>query len=298
MSVSASTPAPVSASGSGSGPGPGPGAAHHPSITVYRGWNTQGMYVWSPFVVKLEARLRLAGVRYAVAAGSPRTAPRGKIPYVDLASSSSSPEPVEQLSDSTMIIATLSERGVLPDLNASLAPADRAHDLALRALLEEKLYFYHGRERWVENYATMRDGVLWAIPWPLRLLVGVLARRGTEATLRGQGTGRFSGAEVAAFRADIWAAFADLLRAARPAKEEEEGEGGPFWVLGGPAPTEADACLFGFVVSVLVCTAGPDSQAVIRSHPVVIEYARRIHDRYFPDYGAPAWTAPEVNFRG
>ena len=29
---------------------------------------------------------------------------------------------------------------------------------------------------------------------------------------------------------------------------------------------------------------GPDSQKVVRDFPVVVEYARRIHERYFPDY--------------
>ncbi len=31
---------------------------------------------------------------------------------------------------------------MLDDLNAKLSPTEKAHDLALRALLEEKLYFY------------------------------------------------------------------------------------------------------------------------------------------------------------
>jgi hypothetical protein len=32
-------------------------------ITLYRGWKENSVYVWSPFVTKLELRLRLAGIR-------------------------------------------------------------------------------------------------------------------------------------------------------------------------------------------------------------------------------------------
>ena len=123
-----------------------------PKLTLFRGWDDPGHHVWSPFVVKLEARLRFAGVKYAHAAGSPMTAPRGKIPYVELRGApldsqwtvrEESGEKVASLGDSGMIIASLAEGGVLPDVNSRLSPEERAFDLALRALLEDKLYFYH-----------------------------------------------------------------------------------------------------------------------------------------------------------
>ena len=116
------------------------------SLTLYRGWPDQGKHVWSPFVVKLEARLRFAGVSYTAAAGSPTTAPKGKIPYVEYQlqtpSAGAAPAPV-QMGDSGLITKHLVEEGVLPDLNGGLSPEDRGRDLATRALLEDKLYFYH-----------------------------------------------------------------------------------------------------------------------------------------------------------
>jgi hypothetical protein len=66
--------------------------------------------------------------------------PKGKIPYIDM-SSSSSPTP-RFLGDSTLIIQKLVEEGVLQDLNAQLSPKEKVMDLAVRALLEDKLYFY------------------------------------------------------------------------------------------------------------------------------------------------------------
>ncbi|KAI1189655.1 hypothetical protein F5B17DRAFT_390091 [Nemania serpens] len=265
-----------------------------PTITVYRGFKDPGAFVWSPYVTKLEARLRFGGLSYATEAGSPRQGPKGKIPYVDITSSSGPPGGTKTttLGDSSLIVAALCADGVLSDLAAPLSKVERAHDLALRALLEDKLSFYHSWERWTQNYHTMRDHVLWPIPWPLRVLVGSLVHRSTVATLHGQGTGRFDADEIAAFRREIWASFADLLLESRakrthpssPSSSSSSDGEKPFWVLGGPEPTDADASLFGFVVSTLLCTAGPGSQADVKSFPVLLDYARRIQARYFPEY--------------
>ena len=122
-------------------------------LIVYRGWLDRGKHVWSPFVIKLEARLRFAGVSYRTEAGSTRKAPNGKIPYVEcrgleLGATPSGSLDLDDsrpvfLGDSTLIIKHLVEWGILPNINVKLTPIVKAQDLAIRALLEEKLYFYH-----------------------------------------------------------------------------------------------------------------------------------------------------------
>lgn len=117
-----------------------------PQITVYRGWKDSGAYVWSPFVTKVEARLRLAGLSYHTEAGSLSKAPKGKIPYVtitEMGPGTNASANSRTLADSALIIDKLVENGLLDNLNANLSTTERAHDLALRALLEDKLYFYH-----------------------------------------------------------------------------------------------------------------------------------------------------------
>jgi hypothetical protein len=116
-------------------------------LKVHRGWAGHGSHVWSPFVVKLEARLRFAGVPYTTAAGGPRGGPKGKIPYVEFLleqpQKAGGGGGVVQMGDSSLIARHFVEEGVLPDLNRRLSAEDRARDLATRALLEEKLCFYH-----------------------------------------------------------------------------------------------------------------------------------------------------------
>ncbi|KJZ77232.1 hypothetical protein HIM_03553 [Hirsutella minnesotensis 3608] len=186
-------------------------------LTVHRGSPPSNRYVWSPFVTKLEARLRFDGVAYRLGAGSPRSAPKGKIPYVDVRLDDGEHDEtrVESLADSTLIIRALVQRGMLHDVNAGLQPAQRAHDLAVRAMLEDRVYFYGSREKWRDNYYAMRAHVLAAVPWPLQVLVGWLAYRGVESGLHGQGTGRLEHEEVQTLKLEVWESINALLVEAR-----------------------------------------------------------------------------------
>ncbi|KAF3807458.1 hypothetical protein GCG54_00008919 [Colletotrichum gloeosporioides] len=250
-----------------------------PDLVLYRGFPVSTSYVWSPFVTRLEARLRFARLKYRLAQGSMSQAPRGKVPYMDFTPNGQD-KPLA-LGDSSLIIQHLVDNNICEDLNESLLPTARAHDMALRALFEEKLYFYQGMERWHDNYETMKSGVMGAVPWPIQPLIGLLAYRGLTRTLYGQGTGRFTSAEIASFRHDIWHNVNALLAEVRLTVP---GPNAPFWILGGSEPSEADATVFGFIASGLVCNAAPDTQKVIRSYPVLVDYAKRIHEHYFIEY--------------
>ena len=77
--------------------------------------------------------------------GSLFKAPRGKIPYLAISkidAGSQAPATPTILADTAIISEKLAEEGVWGDLNAKLSPVEKAHDSAIRALLEDKLYFY------------------------------------------------------------------------------------------------------------------------------------------------------------
>lgn len=250
-----------------------------PSITLFRGWDEPGKYVWSPFTTKLEFRLRTSRTPYTRAIGTLSAAPKGKIPYISLTSDSGS---TETIGDTSLIIRHLVASGLVPDVNARLSATEKSVDLALRAMLEDKLYFLGARERWVKNYYAMRDYALWAIPYPLRVVIGLLAQRGNVKKLYDQGVGRFSDEEIHLFKEEVWQGIESMLAESRNNSVNSEKE--CFWVMGGEEPTEADATVFGFVISVLVCEAAPESRELVKGFPVVMEYAERIHRVWFPDY--------------
>lgn len=181
---------------------------HHPAYTLYRGGGDLTCYPSSPFVVKVELRFRLAGVPYKTDCGAPWLGPKKKIPYLKLsfddAGSDAGTDTI--LGDSALIIKHLTEKEGIEDLNTMLSPTDKAKDLALRALLEDKLYFYHVRlpwlcsillllftnvilqmrECWIDNYYAQRDQALSGVPFPVRMIVGQIVYKKVVRTLFGQ----------------------------------------------------------------------------------------------------------------
>ena len=74
------------------------------------------------------------------------TAPMGKVPYVDMRPLQGTKDGIpSSLGDSTLILRRLIDMGQIKDLNTGLSDEQRAFDVALRALLEDKLYFYNVR---------------------------------------------------------------------------------------------------------------------------------------------------------
>lgn len=112
-------------------------------LTIFRGMNEVG-YTSSPFVNKLETRLRFGNVAYRVEVGSVMKAPRGKVPYVSMKHADGRNE---IMSDSTLIARALVESGVMEDLNAKLSPTEKLNEISFRALFEEKIYFYQVRNK-------------------------------------------------------------------------------------------------------------------------------------------------------
>jgi hypothetical protein len=99
----------------------------------------------------------------------------------------------------------------------------------------------------------MRPHVLGALPYPVQIVVGLLAYRKMKATLYGQGVMRLTAEEIAALRLQVWESINVLLVASKSKTRRDDGA--PFWVCGGEGPSEADVTLFGFVAAVLVCDA-------------------------------------------
>lgn len=136
---------------------------NNPKITLFRGTNN-GVYAGSPFAAKLETRLRFSNQPYSAQPGVKSQSPKGKIPYVRIEDEESGVDTI--MSDSTLITAALIESGLIEDLNASLSPSQKTVDLALRSLLEDKLYFMTARFPFcssIKNYFGPSGRIL--VPW-------------------------------------------------------------------------------------------------------------------------------------
>lgn len=98
--------------------------------------NGRKKYSASPFTNKLIMRLEVNGRSYESKLAKKNQAPKGKVPYIKVRPGN------KFIGDSDLIIKYLIHEGFLTeDINAKLTAFDIAQDHAIRALVEDKLYF-------------------------------------------------------------------------------------------------------------------------------------------------------------
>lgn len=232
-----------------------------PPIVLWQSRPCWGMPSTSPFCIKLEAWLRMAGLPYEprVLGGLPRSATR-KIPYVELPDG-------RLLCDSGAIMATLgAERGVT--LDDGLSERQQALCVAITRMLEDHLYWAVAWDRWVpaERWAITRVAYFGGLPAPLRWLAPPVARRGVLRALHGQGFGRMREDEIMARAARDLGALASLLE-------------GPAHVLG--RPSSVDATVYAFVLAALRPPWDGPLQRAAASHPPLVAFCERFEQRWW-----------------
>ena len=231
-------------------------------LTLHQFESAFGVPNASPFCLKLECFLRMAGVPYRTEPlHDLSTAPKRKGPFV-------TEEDGSRIGDSALIIAHLKRtRGI--DLDAWLGPAERATALAFRVMLEEHLYFAMVYNRWVEDahWPLVRDAFL--APLPPAVQDGIRAH--VRGKIEAQGLGVHTPEEIYALAVPEVRALSDWLGAK------------PF--LMGDRPAEVDCTAFAFTANLLMATAfdGP-LQAEARRHPNLAAYGRRMLERFFPEW--------------
>lgn len=217
----------------------------------------------SPFSLKLETWLKLAGLPYQVVAiRNPGQGPKGKLPFIE-------DDDGSFIADSSLIIEHLSRsRGI--DLDAGLDAVQRARALALQRLLEEHLYFVLVWSRWVdpEGWQSFGPAALAGIPPPLRQLAAIVVRRRIRNDLHGQGIARHHGPEIYALgRADL-EGLAALL-----------GEQ-PFFAA--ERPTTIDATAYGLLANILLVPVETELKRIAASLPNLVAWTAAMERRFAP----------------
>ena len=201
-----------------------------------------GMMNASPFCMKVEVFLKLAGLPYTVDDQRlPMRLPKRKLPALQ--------DGDTLVCDSQAIIEHL-QQCYHDQLPATLRTPELGADLALRRMLEEHGYFAGLWGRWIDEagFAVVQPAFFKQVPAPLRGVVATLVRRKMQRDLLGQGMGRHSPAEIHA------RACADL-----DATQAMLGER-PFF--GGAAPSALDATVYAFLANGLFV----EINSAVRSH--------------------------------
>lgn len=216
----------------------------------------------SPFCVKLELWLKLAGIPYTVVEETmPGRAPKKKIPYII--------ENGRQIGDSTLIIEHLAKTRQI-DLDAGLSERERALDQAVWAMCDERLYWYCVHDRWLgAGWPVVKETFFGGIPSPVRPVITYFIQRSVRKQLWSQGTGRHTSAEILEMAKRDIAALADIV-----------GDG-PY--VHGDQIRNVDTAVYAFAVNLTQVKLDTPFTEAARAHANLVAYARRITEKYFPE---------------
>lgn len=218
-----------------------------------------GLPATSPFAMKSEVHLKMAGVPYQYVQSRPARAPKGKIPFIQVGA--------HRLGDSTFIRAYI-EREYGFDFDRGLSSEQRAQAWAIERMLEDHLYFAILHERWLDD-ENFHKG-------PSRFFDNDLpgacdaAREAVRASLRAQGFGRHRHEEVVYLGGCSLDALSALL--------------GDKPYLFGEEPCGADATAFAFAAAALTPFFTGALRKRAERHLNLMDYVDRMMGAYYPDF--------------
>lgn len=225
----------------------------------------------SPFVMKTEVQLKMAGLAYERVAAIPPQAPSGKLPYIV--------DGGEVVTDSTFIRAHI-ERAYDVDLDEGLDACQRAQCWAIERMLEDHLYFAMVWFRWIDpaNFAKGPAQFASGASEPERAQMRQALQERKRADLHAQGIGRLTPAQIAALGERSIDALAKLLGDRR--------------YFGGDRPAGVDATALGVLAGVATPFFDMPLRHAIEARPHLLAYVARMMQRYYPEH---AWrTAADV----
>jgi len=231
-------------------------------ITLYTFGPAFGLPDPSPFVMKAEVLLKMAGLPYRTDRTGLRRAPKGKLPYID--------DDGARIADSSFIRWHIEKKYGI-DFDRGLSREERATAWAFEKLAEDHLYWAIVQARWMDdaNFAKGPQMFFRRIPAPLRPFVIAMIRRRVRNTLHAHGFGRHSRTEIGALAARSIDAFADFL-----------GQK-PFFF--GREPTGVDAAVFAFTAGALCPIFTSPVRSAAERHDNLRAYVGRMTARYYPE---------------
>ncbi|MBN1204041.1 MAG: glutathione S-transferase family protein [Myxococcaceae bacterium] len=236
-------------------------------IILHQGPGAWGVANISPFCLKAESYLRMAGVPYTARQADFRRSPKGKIPFIE--------EEGAWVGDSQLIIEHCKRKHGDP-LDAKLGAEEVATGHLVRRVLEESTYWHIVYVRWAMEegwraYRPIFEGIL---PPVIGKVAVPMIRRKVLRALHAQGLGRHRPEEI------LEMGKADISAVARVLGDK------PF--LLGEQPTSFDATVYAFIASITAFPVDSPFRAYTREQQNLVRYVERFQQRYFANGSPPA----------
>lgn len=234
-------------------------------ITLY-GFGTRfGLPDISPFVLKVDVFLRMNNLEFQRKNGLPylRNSPKGKLPVID--------DGGKTVADSSFIIEHLIKSHNLT-IDDWLTKEQKATAYLINKSIDENFYWCLIYSRWIceDSWPRVKKELFARLPFPVRLVIPHIVRKGLKDTLFKHGIGRHSDAEIHEIARKSLQSFADIL--------------GDKPYIFGDKPCSLDATLYGFLAQAILIDMDTSMTKVARAFPTLVDYCERMRATFYADF--------------
>lgn len=231
-------------------------------ITLFGFGSHFGLPDPSPFVLKIDAYLRMTGIEFesVTDASNLRKAPKGKLPFIE--------DDGEIISDSFFIIEHLREKYHLI-LDDWLNEEQRAIANLIIKSLDENFYWCLLYSRWLheDTWPRLKKAFFGGLPFPLSHFVPFLVWRGIKNALYKQGLGRHSDEEIMHI-AEHTLENLSVLLADKP------------YFLGNQ-PCTLNSVVYGFLAQLILADLDNLMNRLAKNYENLVAYCNRIEIQYY-----------------
>lgn len=231
-------------------------------ITLHGFGKQFGLMDPSPFVLKIDAYLRMAEIPYQVRSkiANLNKAPKAKLPFIT--------DGDKVIADSSFIIEHLKQQyGDVLDIG--LTPHQQAIAYLVSKSLDENFYWCLVYSRWINEstWPEMKAATFGFLSFPLKQIVPIIARRRVVNALNQQGMGKHSEAEIKHIFINSLNSLDDLL--------------GEQTYLLGEQPTSLDATAFAMLAEFILADLQSEFNDIAKTYPSLVSYCERIYQAYY-----------------
>ncbi|WP_163836289.1 glutathione S-transferase family protein [Spartinivicinus ruber] len=216
----------------------------------------------SPFVLKVDAYLRMSGIKYETVSSMAnlQKAPKGKLPFIE--------DDGKVVGDSYFIIEYLAEK-YQSKLDQWLSDEQRAIAHLVAKSLDENFYWCIVYSRWMcdDTWPIIKKAFFNSMLFPVKQVMPTILRNGVKKSLEKQGLGRHSNDEIKKI-------FSHSLQSLSVMLGEK-----PYFL--GDKPCSLDASAYAFLAECILVEIDNDFNKQARSFENLVSYCKRIQGEFY-----------------